>query len=395
MKGAKIHTVGIIMNGVTGRMGSNQHLMRSIVPLIRQGGVKVSDEERIVPDPILVGRNAAKLERLSTVSGIKKWTTDLDGALSDPHNVVYFDAQATSLRYTAVRKAIEAGKHVYCEKPLARDLKEARQIYETAKGSDRFHQMVFEYRYIPAIMRAKQLVEDGFLGRVFTFRGCYLHSGYIDPKRPISWRLTKQMSGGGALYDIGSHILDLVRFLLGEFDSVFALTETFIKERPLAERPEQTAQVDVDDWTLLAIRMRNGATGSVEASRVATGMNDELRLEIHGSLGAIRFNLMEPNWLEVYDVRDPEEPIGGMRGFKKIETVQRYPKPVVFPSPKFAIGWTRYHIASQYEFLRRLAEGEPSSPDFSDGLAIQEVMEAGYLSAQRGSWVKLPLNLEE
>ena len=135
--------------------------------------------------------------------------------------------------------------------------------------------------------------------------------------------------------------------------------------------------------------MQSGAVGTVEVSRLATGSTDELRIEIHGKRGAICFNLMDPNWLWVYHTRDPEEPIGGLRGFKKIETVQRYPKPASLPGPKFSIGWMRYHIASQFDFIKRVVEKKEGSPSFLDGYKVQEVMEAAQVSAREKRWVSL------
>ena len=287
--------------------------------------------------------------------------------------------------------AMAAGKHIYCDKPLARDLTEARQIVVAAQQSKVKRQMTFQYRFIPAILRARQLMEEGFLGRIFSFHAQYLHAGYIDPNRPFTWRLDITKGGGGAMADLASHALDLVRFLLGDFESVSALTETFIKERPVPGQ-NTMARVEVDDLVLMTARMENGAVGTVEASRLATGTNDELRLEIHGQQGALRFNLMDPNWLYVYDARESGEPIGGNRGFKAIETVQRYPAPAALPGPKFSVGWMRFHVASQFDFIRNVAEDQPTSPDFVDGLRVQEVMEAGYRSAREKCWVDLPLH---
>jgi len=283
-------------------------------------------------------------------------------------------------------KAAEAGKHLYCDKPLALNLNEARDIWDAVKGARVVHQMAHEYRFIPAIMRAKQLVDEGFLGRVFGFRACYLHSGYVDPQRPMSWRLDKNQSGAGALYDLGAHVIDLILHLIGDCRRAFATTRTFIDERPASRGSSDMRKVDVDDVTVAQLEMENGGLGTVEVSRLATGANDELRLEVHGSEGAIAFNLMEPNWLYVYDSRDASEPIGGMRGFKRIETVQRYPEPASLPGPKFAIGWLRYHVASQFEFLRNVAAGNVGSPSVYDGLKVQAVMEACLLSAQSRSW---------
>ena len=286
-------------------------------------------------------------------------------------------------------EALQREKHIYCEKPLALNLKEAKEVLKATKKSHTVHQMTFEYRFIPAIMRAKQLIEEGLLGDVFSFRGSYLHSGYIDSSRPMSWRMDKKKAGGGALFDLGSHILDLVRYLLGEYKAVFATTPTFIQERPLSEDLGKKVAVEVDDLAFLQVEMASGALGTVEASRLATGANDELRLEIHGSKGALNFNLMEPNWLWVYDVRDPGEPLGGRRGFKKIETVQRYPEPASLPGPKFSIGWMRYHIASQYDFLCRVVKGKVGNPSFYDGYKVQEILEAAQISAKEKRWVSL------
>lgn len=285
--------------------------------------------------------------------------------------------------------ALKAGKHIYCDKPLVVNLEEAKKILEATEKSNSLHQMTFEYRFIPALMRAKQLIEDGFLGNVFSFRGLYLHSGYIDPSRSLNWRLDKKKAGGGALFDLGSHILDLLRYLLGEYRAVFVTTSTFIKERPLPNDPTRKVKVEVDDIAFLQIKMESGTVGTVEVSRLATGSNDELRIEIHGSKGTICFNLMDPNWLSIYDTRDPGEPIGGYRGFKKIETVQRYPEPSSLPGPKFSIGWMRYHIASQYDFIKRVVEGRKGSPSFYDGYKVQEVMEAAQISAKEKRWVSL------
>lgn len=285
--------------------------------------------------------------------------------------------------------ALKAGKHIYCDKPLALNLKEGKEILKATQNSEAVHQMAFEYRFIPAIMRAKQLIEEGFLGKVFHFRTCYLHSGYVDSKRPMSWRLYKDKAGGGALFDLGSHVLDLIKYLLGEYKAVFATSKTFIKERPLSKDSVTKIPVKVDDLVLMQLEMESRAMGIMEVSRLATGTNDELRIEIHGDKGAIYFNHMDPNWLWIYDTRDEAGPIGGTRGFKKIETVQRYPEPAVLPGPKFAIGWMRYHIASQYEFIRRIVDAQKGDPSIYDGCKVQEIMEAACLSAEKGRWVNL------
>jgi len=151
-------------------------------------------------------------------------------------------------------------------------------------------------------------------------------------------------------------------------------------------------EVDVDDLALLMFELENGALGTLEATKVATGANDEIRLEMHGEKGAIRFNSMQPNYLEVYDTRDAEEPIGGWRGFKALETVQRYPKPAAaFPGPKFSVGWMRYHIGNSYDFIKNIADGSKPEADMEAGYKVQEVIEAGVISDRDKKWVDLPL----
>lgn len=282
--------------------------------------------------------------------------------------------------------ALEAGKHVYCDKPLALDLAQAQEICRVAGRAAGKHQMTFEYRFIPAILRAKQLIEAGFLGDLLTFRALYLHAGYVDPDRPISWRLRMDQSGGGAIMDLGPHIIDLVRHLAGEFRTVWATTRTFVKDRPVSKGSAQRRRVDVDDVALIQAELVSGAVGTLEVSRLATGTNDEFRLEFHGTKGALSFNSMDPNWLAAFDNTQPDVPLGGQRGFTRIEAVQRYPKPAVLPGPKFTIGWMRYHIASIHNFLTHIMEDAPCAPDFVDGLRAHEVIDAAQKSAQSGTW---------
>lgn len=283
--------------------------------------------------------------------------------------------------------AIKAGKHIYCDKPMTISVEDAKQIMKALEGSDIVNQMTFQYRFSPAMMRAKQLMDEGFIGEPMSFRAMYLHAGYIDPNRPMSWRMDISKGGAGALFDLGSHILDLVRYLLGDAKEVFTMTETFYKQRPVSKGSSEKVDVKVDDLAIIMMKMENGAIGTAEASRIATGSNDDLKIEIHGREGAIRFELMDANWLSVYDNRAQGDPIGGMRGFTKIETVQRYPAPAAFPGSKVMVGWERFHIASMFSFLDNVANGKSAPPTFYDGLKVQEIMEACLKSADAGKWV--------
>jgi len=293
------------------------------------------------------------------------------------------------LHRDVVIDALNAGKHVYCDKPLATSLGKARDMWDVARAAKTIHQMTFQYRFIPAMLRAKQLLDEDFLGRLYTFRACYLHSGYIDPDRAMSWRLDKDKGGGGAGFDLGSHVIDLIRHLLGDFRTVLATAETFVKDRPAFPGASERVAVNVDDVVWIRARLQSGAVGTIEASRVSTGANDEIRLEAHGDKGAIRFNSMDPNWLDVYDARQPGGEYGADKGFKRIECIQQYPKPAVLPGPKVSIGWTRYHIASMYDFVYNAANNCQSSPSIYDGLKVQEILDAAYRSSDIESWITI------
>ncbi|HAL56304.1 MAG TPA: hypothetical protein DCP63_07485 [Bacteroidetes bacterium] len=285
----------------------------------------------------------------------------------------------------AVLAALRNGKHVYCEKPLAFNETEAKEIVEVAEESGLKHQITAEYRFIPAIMKAKELVDAGFVGRVFHFRGVYLHAGYIDPKRPREWRMQKDVIGGGVLVDLGPHLLDMIHHLVGDVDEVTATMETFFKERPLPEDPGKLGKVEVEDAITTLLRFKNGAIGTAEMSRVATGAEDEMRFEIHGQYGALAFNLMQPNELLAFDAREPK----GAQGFKKISTVQKYPPPAAMPAPKFTMGWVRSHVAALHHFLDCVVNDKRPSPDFRDALKLHHLMESIYKSVETKSWIRV------
>lgn len=282
--------------------------------------------------------------------------------------------------------AAKAGKHIYCEKPLAMTVAEGQRMVDAARQAGIITQMTFNFRFFPALTRARQLVEDGFLGRVFSFRGRYYRSSYINYDKPLSWRLRKDVSGGGALFDLGSHILDLIYYLLGDFGSVQATLDTLIKDRPIAPGAAERAAVDVDDIALLHLRMADDTLGLVEISRMGTGTTNELVLEIFGDQGAIRFNAADPSWLEVYDVRDPGQPLGGMKGFRKLETVQHFEGQ---KSPDWSMppSFLRTHTECQYQFLKAISDNTSTSPTLEDGLQVQRAMEAAERSSDQGRWV--------
>lgn len=279
--------------------------------------------------------------------------------------------------------ALKAGKHLYIDKPLADTAQGARRIADQAKKSGVFTRMVFNNRYLPVTLRARELVDQGRIGRVLSFEGRYLHSGSIDPNKPIGWKQTLQ---GGVLLDLGSHVLDLITWLCGYPEAVFCAQRTLYATRPTREGG---ATRDLsDDQTLMLLRLPGGAMGQVEASKIATGANDELTVEIRGEKGALAFDLMQPNYLRFYDNTRPEAPLGGERGFQWIETVARYPAPGgTFLPPKNSIGWDRGHLHCYYTFLDCLARGAAPDNDVGEGARLQMLMERAAQSAAQGRWV--------
>jgi len=323
--------------------------------------------------------------RAADAAGFERAVTDYRRLIDDPAVDIVHVCTPNAEHRDACIAALAAGKHVYCDKPLARDVAEAEAIVAAAdRAPEVKHQMAFQYRFLPATLRAKELMGEGFVGRLFSYRAAYLHAGYIEASRPMSWRLDARASGGGALFDLGAHIIDLMRHLAGEITRVAACCETFITERPTPGGA--MAPVEVDDLALLQVRLASGALGTIEASRLATGTNDELRFEIHGDHGALRFNLMDPNWLHAYDHRDPAGPHGGSRGFKAIEAVQRYPQPAALPGPKLSIGWVRAHIACLHHFITCIVEDREPRPSLHDGLAVQRIMAAAAEASATGRW---------
>jgi predicted dehydrogenase len=221
----KTHRLGIVMNGVTGRMGTNQHLMRSVMAIIKQGGVRVADDETIVPVPVLVGRNPAKLERLAVSSGVERWTTDLDSALADPNNTVYFDAQTTDRRVPAVKRAIAAGKHVYCEKPTALTAGEALELHRFAERAGVKHGVVQDKLWLPGLLKLKMLRESGFFGRILSVRGefgYWVFEGDVIPAQRPSWNYREE-DGGGIIFDMLCHWRYVLDNLFGGVKAVSCL----------------------------------------------------------------------------------------------------------------------------------------------------------------------------
>jgi predicted dehydrogenase len=355
----------------------------------------------------LVGVCTRSPERQATAMaqcGFEFATADLDALLARSDIDLIHICTPNDVHYSQVKAALQAGKHVYCDKPLALNPAQAEELCALAAGSGRAAQVTFNYRFVPALMRARVLAETGFLGDLYGFRAAYLHAGYTDPARPYAWRTNLERSGGGAIMDLGSHVFDLVRYLTGpglpigragDIETVSATMATLIDHRRDPVSGEMR-KVDVDDIAWVTCRLAGGAVGTVEATRLATGAQDELRIEVHGSRGALRFNLMDPNWLDAYDATEPESALGGERGFKRIECATRYPSPYAMGGGKSTVGWMSFHAHSVFDFVcnaeRVEAGGAMSvqSPGFGDGLQAQKAIAASQESARnQGAWTPL------
>jgi predicted dehydrogenase len=279
-----------------------------------------------------------------------------------------------------VLAALAAGKHVYCDKPLCTTRAEADAIAAALIGAKTTHQMVLHNRFFPATLHAKQLVEQGAIGEVLSLRGAYLHSGSADPNAPLKWKLSAELGGGGVLLDLGSHALDLAQHLVGPLRVEACSTHIAFPDRPSAEDPSKRVRVEAEDAVVLTVRTESGALGHIEASKIATGAMDELSLEVSGTKGALRFNLMQPDYLWYYDQTEPP----ARRGWRGLPTMQAYPPPAAFPPPKVGIGWLRAHAACLHSFLRAVAEGRPAEPGLEVGVQLQHLMADAYEKAARG-----------
>jgi len=293
--------------------------------------------------------------------------------------------------------AAEAGKAVYCEKPLANNLADARLMLQAVRKAGVINVVNFNYRRLPAIQLARQLIEDGFVGTPYHWRACYLQDWIIDPDFPLVWRLDKRIAGSGSLGDLAAHSIDLAMFLLGDIASLASLEQTFITERPrLAETTggltaaaaKGKVKVAVDDAALFVCRFANGTTvGTFEATRFAAGHKNFNTFEINGSKGSIRFNLERMNELEVYDRSDPE----GHQGFKTILTTDpSHPYMEGYWPPAHNIGYEHSFINVIHDLMNAMAQGKGLDPDFEQGVKVQAVLETVTKAAKSKKWEKVP-----
>jgi predicted dehydrogenase len=377
----KIHRVGIIMNGVTGRMGTNQHLLRSLSAIIKQGGVRVGPTEVILPDLLLVGRNPVKLQKLTQISEAKKFTTNLDEALANPDYTVYFDAQGTLQRAAAVKKAAAAGKHVYCEKPTAVTTAEALELYRVCKKAGVKHGVVQDKLWLPGLVKLRRLMDSGFFGKILSVRGefgYWVFEGHTVPAQRPSWNYRKE-DGGGIIIDMLCHWRYVVDNLFGPIRAVSCLGATHIPER--IDENGQPYKCTTDDAAYATFELENGVICQFNSSWcVRVRRDDLLTIQVDGTKGS------------------------AVAGLRKCWT-QHYgntPRPVWNPdmdSPiNFPGGWSEAPDQEEYDnafkaqwelFLKHVVLDTPFPWTLLEGAKGVQLAELGLQSWKKRAWVNV------
>jgi predicted dehydrogenase len=378
----KEHKVGIIMNGVTGRMGTNQHLLRSIAEIIKQGGVKLSNGETIMPDPVLVGRDENKLQKLSSLSGVKKISTDLDNALADANNTIYFDSQTTGRRADAIRKAVKAGKHIYCEKPIAVNTKEGMELYKLCKDAGVKNGVVQDKLWLPGILKIKRLIQQGFFGQVLSVRGefgYWVFEGHSIPAQRPSWNYRKE-DDGGIIVDMLCHWRYLLDDVFGKVKAVSCLGATHIPER-IDERGK-AYKCTADDAAYATFELENGIIAQFNSSwTVRVRRDDLLTLQVDGTKGSAVAGLREC-FIQHYGntpkpVWNPDipQPINFFEGWAKLPDQENYDN-------AFKVQWEL--------FLKHVVMDEPFPWDLRAGVRGVQLAEKGLESWSKRCWVDVP-----
>lgn len=339
---------------------------------------------RLTPEmAVLCGRTKPDVERAAKKLGWQEASTDWREVVNRPDiDIVDIATPGDSHAEIAIAAA-RAGKAVFCEKPLANSVREADRMLAAVKKAGVVHMICHNYRRVPAVALAQQLIADGRIGEVRHFRGTYLQDWITDPALPLLWRFKKERAGSGALGDIAAHVIDLARYLVGEIAEVSGELRTFIKTRPLPGHSAQRGRVTVDDSAMALARFANGATGTIEATRLATGRKNANRFEINGSAGTIAFDLERMNELEVYFDSGPSR----QRGFRRIlVTESSHPYIKGWWPPGHIIGYEHTFTHTVYDLLEAMADGRIPQPNFADGLRNQRVLDAIERSARTRRW---------
>jgi predicted dehydrogenase len=334
----------------------------------------------------ICGRNRAAVQKAAAKFGWENAETDWRRVIDDDKIDIIDICTPNDSHCEIAIAAAKAGKAILCEKPLARNVAEANRMVAAVKKARVVNMVCHNYRRIPAIALAKQMIERGEIGKIFHFRARYAQDWIVDPKFPLIWRLQSGVAGSGALGDIFSHIADLARYLVGEFKEVCAATETFVKQRPLKIGGRTKGRVRVDDAVTMIGRFRNGALASLEATRFAPGRKNLVTLEINGSGGSLFFDLEEMNRLKFYSARDPKD----RQGFRDIiVTEPSHPYMKNWWPPGHIIGYEHTFVHTIADFVSAVATRKSVEPNFEDALRTQRVLDAVARSAKLREWSAL------
>jgi len=378
--------LGIIMNGVTGRMGMNQHLIRSIAAISAQGGVLLANGDRVMPDPILIGRNEERLAALAKAHNIARWSTDLDKALANKEDAVFFDAATTQMRPTLLARAINAGKHIYCEKPVATNLKEAMDIYRLAQSKGIKHGVVQDKLFLPGLTKLKMLIDSGFFGRLLSVRGefgYWVFEGDLQPTQRPSWNYREE-DGGGIILDMLCHWRYVLDNLFGEVKAVSCLGTTHIPERIDEGGKKYKATADDAAYATFQLQAPDGSPviAQINSSWVTRVRRDDLvTFHVDGTHGSAvagltdvrtqaRVNTPKPVWNP--DVRQP------MNFFDHWQMVPEYTN---FDNG-FKLQWEAY--------IRYLCEDAPYKWTLLEGAKGVQLVECALTSWKERRWVDVP-----
>lgn len=342
--------------------------------------------------PELVAVAARTKEKVDDLAGRFGYETTYDNwrDLVADERVQLFDNVGPNLLHAEpCIAAAKAGKHILCEKPLARNAGEARQMLDAVTAAGVVHMCGFSYRFLPAIRLAKQVVDEGRLGRIFHFRARYQNPALADPALPMMWRMNRELAGTGALGDFGSHLVDMARFLVGEPVAVSGDTKTFIRERRLPGEPGRTGEVTTDDAFTALIEFDSGASGTLEGSKLCLGSLNRFEFEINGSDGSLQFNLERLNELQVYLKEDEKT---GLAGYRTVQALSANHPWVSRWWPRHAFGWDHAFVHEMAHLLDAIAGKGTVAPygaTFEDGYKAAVVCDAILASAENGSRVKV------
>lgn len=342
----------------------------------------------------ICGRDKDGVQAAAEKFGWSSYETDWQ-RLINRDDIDLIDVNAPSNAHKEiVLGAVKAGKHVFCEKPLALTLADAREMLQAAEQSGVKHAICFNYRFLPAVQLAKQILTEGQIGDIHHYRATYLQDWLADPEFPLAWRLNKEVAGSGSHGDLNAHCIDLARFLIGDFERVVGHSKTFVHKRPIpassqgltAVASDEMGDVTVDDATSFLAEFKNGAMGTFEATRFAYGRKNYQTFEIYGSKGALRFNLERLNELEVYFKDDPPH----LQGYRTILVTEGvHPYTANWWPPGHTIGYEHAFVHLVYEYIQSIVNGSDFAPNFYDGVQCQQVLEAVDQSIEKGAWVRV------